>query len=153
MPDLVEPARGRTRRLALRLGVLVVLALSAVAVPWPAAIHVLSAQGGKAEPLRIRFARGRDNATVRGTLRGDAQTEYVVGARKDQRLTIRLSATPPDSLSARARGTSGFDVRLDLDARRTSSVVLPEDGDYQIWIKRETRTPGRSQYTLTVTID
>jgi hypothetical protein len=152
MPDLVELARGLTGLVALRLGGLALLVVCAVAAPWPAGIHVLSAQGGKAEPLRIRFLRGRDNTTVRGTLRGDAQKEYVVRARKDQRLTIRLSATPPDSLSARARGTGGFDVRLDLDARRTSSVVLPEDGDYQIWIKRETRSPGRSQYTLTVTL-
>src|SRR5262245_37201539 len=39
--------------------------------------------GGKGEPLRVQFQRGRSSATIAGTLRGYQQAEYVVGAKKD----------------------------------------------------------------------
>lgn len=50
------------------------------------------AQGGKAEPLRVQFQRGRSSAMIAGKLRGDEQAEYVAGAKKDQKLTIKLYA-------------------------------------------------------------
>ena len=31
------------------------------------------AQGGKAEPLRVQFPRGKNSATLKGTIRGDQQ--------------------------------------------------------------------------------
>jgi hypothetical protein len=128
------------------------IAACIVATCWSGAIGVLFAQGGKAEPRRIQFQRGRDSATVRGVLTGDAQTEYAFGARKDQRLTVTLSATPARSVTITARGTSGLDLPLHVDSRQTSSAVLPEDGEYEIWVKRVAGARGRSSYRLTVTI-
>jgi len=117
----------------------------------PAAIGVAAWQGGKAEPIRIRFQRGRDTATVTGMLRGDVQAEYVASARKNQRLTMTVSATPSGSIRVRARA-AGVDLPLQVDARRRSSAVLPEDGDYAIWVQRVTASRGVSRYRLTVTI-
>jgi hypothetical protein len=112
---------------------------------------LLVAQGGKAEPTRIQFARGRDSATVRGTLRDDAQREYAFAARKGQQLTIAAVAVPARSISVDARTARGDKVALDFTTG-TASVALPEDGEYQIWLKRVTATRGQSQYTITVTI-
>jgi hypothetical protein len=111
-----------------------------------------SAQGGKAAPLRIRFAPGHDSATVRGALRGDAQREYVFGARSNQRVTIRLSATPRGTLSLEARRPAGAELVLHKDGADRWSGALPEDGDYEIWVKRESRAQPASIYRLIVTI-
>jgi hypothetical protein len=40
---------------------------------------------------RIRFARGRTSATVRGTLAAGATRGFVLGARRGQNLTATLS--------------------------------------------------------------
>src|SRR4051812_18832402 len=121
-----------------------------VAIAWWDAAAV--AQGGKAAPLRIRFAPGHDAATVRGTLGRDAQREYVFGARRNQRLTLRLSATPLGTLSLEARRPAGAELTLHTDAADTWSGTLPDDGDYEIWVRRQSRAQPASSYRLTVTI-
>src|SRR4029079_3882285 len=78
-----------------------------VVIVWWGSAAASSAQGGKAVPVRIRFAAGHDSATVHGTLGGDAQREYVFGARGKQRVTIGLSATPRGTLSLAARRPAG----------------------------------------------
>jgi hypothetical protein len=110
------------------------------------------AQGGKAEPLRIQFERGRHSATVTGTLNGDAQREYAIGARSNQRLTIRVAAQPAGSVSIQVTQPSGVALPLQFDSKQTWSVLLPEDGEYEMAVKRVKNTAGRSQYRLTVTI-
>jgi hypothetical protein len=123
-----------------------------VVAPWHTGVSALPEQGGKAEPTRIQFARGRDTATVSGALRDDAQREYAFAARKGQRLTLTLSAAPARSVSASARVSLGGHLPLDFTSGSTSSVELPEDGDYEISMKRVSTARGRSQFTLTVTI-
>jgi hypothetical protein len=132
----------------LRAAWLAVLALAAFG---PAAVGVVSAQGGKAEPIRIEFPRGLDHATVRGRLRGDLQREYAFGARKGQRLAIRVRAQPARSLKIRVRH-AGADLPAVIDSSQQLSMALPEDGEYELWVTRVAPTPGRSDYALTVTI-
>ena len=48
----------------------------------------VSAQGGKAEPLRISFKRGAYSATLSDSVRGDEEAEYVLAAKQGQRMTI-----------------------------------------------------------------
>src|SRR4029079_15396426 len=117
-----------------------------VAVGWWGAGAPTSAQGGgKAVPVRIRFAAGHDSATVHGTLGGDAQREYVFGARGKQRVTIGLSATPRGTLSLAARRPAGVELPLQKDAAGKWSSILPEDGDYEIWLQRESRGAPASE--------
>ena len=52
------------------------------------------AQGGKAEPNRIEFKRGATSTTINGVVRGDEEAEYVLGAKKGQRLIIKLTSVP-----------------------------------------------------------
>ncbi len=126
-----------------------VLALAVTLSLVPSGVH---AQGGKAKPLPIEFQRGRDNATVAGKLRGAAQTEYVVGAKKDQKLTIKLFAAPPGSIIVKARDADGADLELRSDSKQQWSATLPKDGDYELRVVRASDKPGVSRYRLTVTI-
>jgi hypothetical protein len=111
-----------------------------------------SAQGGKAEPLRLRIARGRSSAAVSGVLRGDAQREYVLQARRGQSLTIRMAATPPRSFRVTAWGPGGSELPLHADTRVQWSATLPSDGDYELWIARVAARQGSSRYRVTVTL-
>lgn len=52
------------------------------------------AQGGKAEPGEIKFAKGKTSATVTGRVYGDVQDEYIYRARKGQTVMITISSTP-----------------------------------------------------------
>ncbi len=119
---------------------------------WAATAGAFSGQGGKAEPRRIQFQRGHDNATVAGTLRGDAQAEYVFGARKGQRLTIRFSSSPPRAVTVHATDTRNVDLPLAFNARNSSSLAVAEDGDYEIRVARAAGTSGRVNFRVTVTI-
>jgi hypothetical protein len=147
-PDLSIEAWGfftRTRmalKSAVRRLTLIMLALGAVA----------AAQGGKAEPLRIRFQPGRTSTTLTGVLGGDAQREYAFAARKDQRLRIRLTFTPPGSLTITAKQPRGIDLPLSVDSSGVWSAQLSDDGEYEIWVTRASGTRTRSRYTMTVTI-
>lgn len=147
MPGM--PRRHGRRSLSGRTAALTATLIVAL---WQAGSHALPEQGGKAEPTRIQFASGRDSAKVSGALRDDAQREYTFAARKGQRLTLTLSAAPARSVSVTARVSLGRDLPLDFTSGSTSSVELPEDGDYEISMKRVATARGRSQYTMTVTI-
>ena len=103
---------------------------------WLAEPGALFAQGGKAEPIPIRFPRGRDSATVSGTLRGDAQREYAFVAKKGQHLAIKLSAIPPRSIVIDAATTAGASLPLAFNAGQSAPFVLPTDGQVEISMKR-----------------
>ncbi|MFS8086214.1 MAG: hypothetical protein ACMG6H_11345, partial [Acidobacteriota bacterium] len=57
----------------------------------------LAQGGGKAEPNRIEFKRGATSTTISGTVRGDEQAEYVLSAKKGQRLVVKLTSVPVKS--------------------------------------------------------
>jgi hypothetical protein len=109
-----------------------------------------AAQGGKAEPLRIHFRSGSTITTLTGVLSGDAQREYVLAARKDQHLRIKLTFTPIGSLTVAAKQPAGTDLSLSVDSRSEWSARLPDDGEYEIRVTRANKTQPRSHYTLTV---
>src|SRR5262245_37022883 len=110
------------------------------------------AQGGKAEPMRVQFQRGRTSATITGKLSSDQQAEYVAGAKKDQKLTIILYARPPGSITVKVKTLDGEDLELKPDSKQQWSATLPGDGDYLLWVIRSSGKTGTSFYKLTVTI-
>ena len=108
--------------------------------------------GGKAEPLRIEFKRGATSTTVSGSVRNDEQYEYVLGAKKGQRLTIKISSTPLKSSVFQLLGEDQDTLGLEHDANFDVSLVLPKDGDYFINVSRPTSAKGGSKFTLTISI-
>src|ERR1043166_1908045 len=69
-----------------------------------AALPVFAQGGGKAEPLRIEFKRGANSTTVSGSVRNDEEYEYVLAAKKGQRLTIKITSTPVKTAAFRLLG-------------------------------------------------
>jgi len=108
--------------------------------------------GGKAEPLRIEFKRGTTSTTVSGVVHGDEEAEYVLGAKKGQRLIIKLTSVPVKSSVFQLLGEDNDTLGLEHDANFEYSGVLPRTGDYFINVKRPTEAKGTSRFKLTVTI-
>ncbi len=109
-------------------------------------------RGGKAEPLRIEFKRGATGTTVSGSVRNDEEYEYLLGAKKGQRLTIKITSTPVKSAVFQLLGEDQDTLGLEHDANFDVSIVLPRDGDYFISVKRPTSAKGRSRFSLAITV-
>ena len=112
----------------------------------------MAQHGGKAEPLRIEFKRGATSTSVSGSVRNDEEYEYVLGAKKGQRLTIKITSTPMKSSVFQLLGEDQDTLGLEHDANFDVSIVLPKDGDYFINVSRPTSTKGTSRFTLAITI-
>src|ERR1041385_2460446 len=116
------------------------------------AAPALAQHGGKAEPLRIEFKRGTTSTTVGGSVRNDEQYEYLLAAKKGQRLTIKITSTPVKSAVFQLLGEDQDTLGLEHDANFDVSIVLPKDGDYFISVSRPTTAKGRSNFKLAITI-
>src|SRR5262252_491120 len=99
--------------------------------------------GGKAEPLRIEFKRGMTTTTVSGSVRNSEEYEYVLGAKKGQRLTIKITSTPLKSSVFQLLGEDNDTLGLEHDANFDVSIVLPKDGDYFINVSRPNTAKGK----------
>ncbi len=108
--------------------------------------------GGKAEPNRIEFKRGTTRTTISGTVRGDEQAEYVLGAKKGQRLIIKLTSVPVKSSVFQLLGLDNDTLGLEFDSNWDYSGTLPKTGDYFITVARPTESKGTSRYKMTVSI-
>jgi hypothetical protein len=117
-----------------------------------ASTAAIAQRGGKAEPNRIEFKRGTHSATISGTVRGDEQAEYVLAAKKGQRLVIKLTSVPVRSSVFQLLGPDNDTLGLEYDANYDYSGVLPKTSDYFITVSRPTQTKGTSRFKLTVTV-
>jgi hypothetical protein len=115
----------------------------------PAAV---AQHGGKAEPNRIEFKRGATSTTISDSVRGSEEAEYVLSAKKGQRLTIKISSTPLKSSVFQLLGEDQDTLGLEYAANFDVSIVLPNDGDYFINVKRSTERKGTSRYRMTITV-
>jgi hypothetical protein len=108
--------------------------------------------GGKAEPNRIEFKRGTTSTTINGSVRGDEQAEYVLAAKKGQKLVIKLTSVPTKSSVFQLLGPDNDTLGLEFDANWDYSGKLPKTGDYLITVARPTESKGTSRYKLTITV-
>src|SRR2546422_2723929 len=122
--------------------------LASLIIPFVA----MAQHGGKAEPLRIEFKRGATSTTINGAVRGSEEAEYVLAAKKGQRLIIKLTSVPVKSSVFQLLGEDNDTLGLEYDANFDYSGVLPKTGDYFINVKRPTEAKGTSRYRLTITI-
>jgi len=108
--------------------------------------------GGKAEPNRIAFQRGKSSASLQGSLKGAEEAEYIVGAKASQRLTLSVSAVPSHSVVVELESPSGAPVPLQSPRASAWTCVLPENGDYLLVCKAAQPSKTAARYTLTVAI-
>src|SRR2546427_5390267 len=104
--------------------------LASLVIPFVA----MAQHGGKAEPLRIEFKRGTTSATINGTVRGSEEAEYVLAAKKGQRLIIKLTSAPSRSSIFQLLGPDNDTLGIEYDANYDYSGTLPRTGDYFITV-------------------
>jgi len=90
------------------------------------------------DQARVEFEKGNDNAAINGTIVGDEYIDYLLGAKKGQKMAVSLIAGESNGdgtiyfniLPPGSTGEAIYNGSIDgLDA---SSIVLPKDGDYVI---------------------
>jgi len=116
----------------------------------------LAAQGGGklAEPSgktqRVRFARGRTTAILKGAVVRGTQDRYILGARAGQTMIVHATSREKNAvftiLGPDGTALEGTDEGLDAT---DWTGELPLSGDYSIWVSP---TRGNATYTLEVTI-
>ena len=111
-------------------------------------IPVVAQHGGKAEPSRIQFAKGKTSATVSGTLRRSEEMEFVFGAKTGQTVTIKNSYRQFDF---RVFSEENFPDG-DFDSSPTYSFEVPADGDYNFFVRRKVGGPKRASFRMTISI-
>jgi hypothetical protein len=111
----------------------------------------LIAQAGRQE--RVAFKAGTSSATIKGSIKGGETVDYVLGARRNQTMTVTLTTSngsnyfnvlPPGSEEAIAIGST---------VGTTWSGPLPADGDYRIRVylmRNAARRDEQAAYTLSV---
>lgn len=120
-----------------------------LAVIFATAIFV-SAQGGKAEPNRIEFAKGKSSTTLTGTLSNSQEMEYVFSASKGQKVTITMSNT---NLFDYRVFSHENDFETEFDSSRTATLDLPESGDYLLFVRKKmVARPRTARFVLTISI-
>lgn len=106
------------------------------------------AQGGKAEPLRVQFPRGKNSATLKGTIRGDQQFEYAVEARAGQWMMIEVTSAPLDSAIFLVTDPDGKDQSYHY----YWSGTLEQTGKYVVFVTKPAGF-GVARFSLTITIE
>ncbi|MFO1414181.1 MAG: hypothetical protein U1F10_09820 [Burkholderiales bacterium] len=137
-----------------KMAALALAACTACALTVPAL-----AAGGPPAPRqeRVAFAKGASAATIKGTLKGGADVDYLVRAGAGQTLEVKFeSANGQANFNVLPPGSK--DVAMFASARageRTFKVVLPTDGDYAIRVFLERAAARRNEkanFTLTVAV-
>lgn len=106
------------------------------------------AQRGKTQ--RVRFARGRTTAVLKGGVVRGTQDRYILGARAGQTMLVHITSREKNAaftiLGPDATALTGTEEGADAT---DWSGELPLSGDYSIWVSP---TRGNATYTLEVTI-
>lgn len=111
------------------------------------------AQGGKAEPNRIKFAKGKSSTILSGTLSNNEQMEYVFGAKAGQTITLKVVSNPKGNLFDFTIGGDGFDVETEYDSYSEYSFTAPQTGDYLVFVrKRPTDKVPKARFSLSLSI-
>ena len=105
-------------------------------------------QRGKTQ--RVRFARGRTTAVLKGAVVRGTQDRYILGASAGQTMLVHITAREKNAvftiLGPDATALAGTEEGADAT---DWSGTLPLTGDYSIWVSP---TRGNATYTLEVTI-
>ncbi|MCD9186153.1 MAG: hypothetical protein LUM44_06955 [Pyrinomonadaceae bacterium] len=117
-------------------------------------INAIAQNGGKAEPQRIQFAKGKSSTVLTGTLSNDEQMEYVFGAKKGQTITLKVTSNPKGKLFDFDLAGDDFELETERDYYDDYAFTAPETGDYLVFVrKRPTEKVTRAKFFLTLTIN
>lgn len=120
------------------------------------AFNIFAQHGGKAEPLRISFEKGKSNKTVSGSLKGEEQYEYIFGANAGQNVKIKIVSTAPKGKfhAFSVLGADEIDFASELDINYDLEFTAPKTGDYLILVQmRPTEKVRSGKFSLTLYIE
>ena len=128
------------RRTLTRAGLIscLILAFSIPALP----------QSGKTQ--RVRFARGRTTAVLKGAVIRATRDRYILGASGGQTMIVHITSLENNAVF-RITGPGGVELEGAEEGADVTDWTgeLPRNGDYSIWVSP---TRGNATYTLEVTI-
>lgn len=101
----------------------------------------------------VQFARGASEATIKGSLQGGQDVDYVVRASAGQTLTVTLQKTNGSNyFNVLPPGSNDVAMFVGQDGSNFKGL-LPDDGDYVVRVylmRNAARRNEKSDYTLTV---
>ncbi|WP_171060726.1 hypothetical protein [Poseidonocella sp. HB161398] len=112
----------------------------------------------RAQPIeekRVAFASGSSSTLIRAGIRGREITDYLLGARAGQVMTIDFAAENPAANFNLMIGSDPAAIHIGPVAGNRFSGTLPADGDYRIrvyLVRSAARRGENSGYTLSVSI-
>lgn len=106
---------------------------------------------GKAEPTRVRFAKGKSSKVLKGTLSGDQEQEFAFGAKKGQ--TVFITNTDSDKFAYRVFNENGINKESTELAEPTMQFVVPQTGDYLLFVRRTTTKSKPAKFSITLAIE
>lgn len=119
------------------------------------ALTASAQNGGKAEPLRLSFAKGKSSMTKTDTLASGQTFEMVFGAKAGQKVKIKIvSTTPKGKFHYFSLLGDGFDFATQYDKNYEYEFTAPNTGDYLLDVNfnaTEKVTKGKFALTLTIT--
>jgi hypothetical protein len=106
---------------------------------------------------RVTFAKGASSTTLKGTVKGGADVDYLVRAAAGQTLQVKLQGTNPQNyFNVLPPGSANVAMHVSsMTGDGSWSGVLPADGDYAIRVylmRPAARRNEASKYTLTVAV-
>lgn len=99
---------------------------------------------------RIRFAKGKISATVKGNT-GSYGVSYVVRAKSGQKLVLNLTPASKVGIKVETDGAYGESVLLREERGGTYEVGLEESGDYTIFVGSTDNKPVSFNLTVKIT--
>ena len=104
---------------------------------------------------RVKFQKGNDNAYVEGSITGEGYHDYILGARKGQRMGVSLMSDQA-YFNILPPGSSGEAIyNSSINGNDATNIVLPADGDYTIRIYQMGAAAdggARTRYGLSMSI-
>jgi hypothetical protein len=116
---------------------------------------VFGQNGGKAEPLRLKFAKGKSSVTASGKIKGDMQAEYIFSAKKEQLIVVKITSVPKGKVASfrilNPNAEATFYTKYEENYQY--AFPAPYTGDYVIWVSLQPDTKVKAaKYNLTLTI-
>lgn len=119
-----------------------------------ALLFLFSADSGNAQTKqRVRFARGESGANVSGSVKGYKYIDYIVGARKGQKMSVILTGS--SSAEFAIMMPDGGNLGMDAVQVREWTGELPASGDYAIRVlmpRAQARRGETINFKLSVSI-
>jgi hypothetical protein len=118
-------------------------------------VSAYAQNGGKAEPNRVKFTKGKSSATVSGSVKGDEQAEYIFSAKEGQIIQVKITSVPKGKVASFRILNPGEEATFYTKYAENYEYAFPAPytGDYVIWVSLQPDTKAKAaKYNLSLSI-